>query len=161
MTRLHAITPAHQVDGQPSISFCGHCGEAPASEPDPTGSRVCNHCEMGLILQAPADVAPRAGEPFLVIDTTLSVCAMSAEAEKLLGIEEAAAVNRHVADFLVPADANTPSAENLLGLLIEAVPGSGEPRSAMVRPRDEFGVRFSARVGRCGPPLAALLVITP
>jgi hypothetical protein len=30
----------------------------------------------------------------------------------------------------------------------------------VIRPRDEFGVRFRARIGPCGPPHAALLVLT-
>lgn len=158
--RLRAVRPV-EVDGRglELVAFCGHCGGAPADEVAQQ-SRVCGHCSLGLVLQAPADVAPRADEPFLVIDSSLSVCAVSAAAEELLGIDETSAVNKHVADFLVPADANAPSADNLLALLVEAASGSGEPRTAVVRPREEFGVRFRARIGPCGPPHAALLVLT-
>jgi len=158
--RLRAVAPV-EVDerGLELVAFCGHCGIAPAPEVAPQ-SRVCGHCGLGLVLQAPADVAPRGDEPFLVIDSTLSVCAVSAGAEELLGIDETSAVNKHVVDFLVPADANAPSADNLLVLLVEAASGSGEPRTAVVRPREEFGVRFRARIGPCGPPHAALLVLT-
>jgi hypothetical protein len=158
--RLRAVHPA-QVDerGLQLVAFCGHCGLPPAPEVEQQ-SRVCGHCGLGLVLQAGADVAPRADEPFLVIDSTLSVCAVSAGAEELLGIEETSAVNKHVVDFLVPADANASSADNLLVLLVEAASGSGEPRTAVVRPRQEFGVRFRARIGPCGPPHAALLVLT-
>lgn len=161
MRRMRALRPV-EVDerGLAVVSFCGHC----ALQPDPASqappSRVCGHCGLGLVLQATADLAPRHDEPFLVIDTTLSVCAVSAAAEELLGIDETTAVNKHIADFLVPADANAPSAENLLALLVEVAGGSGEPRTAMVRPRQEFGVRFKARVGPCGPPHAALLVLS-
>jgi hypothetical protein len=112
------------------------------------------------VLQASIDVVPRADEPFLVIDSTLSVCAVSAHAEQLLDIDETKAVNHIVSDFLVPADANAPSADNLLVLLVDAASGSGRPRTAIVRPRQEFGVRFRARIGPCGPPSAALLVLT-
>jgi PAS domain-containing protein len=160
MRRLRALRPV-EVDGRDLglVAFCGHCGVAPAQNAVQQ-SRVCGHCGLGLVLQAPADVAPRNCEPFLVIDSTLSVCAVSAQAEELLGIDETQAVNKHIADFLVPADANAPSADNLLVLLVEAASGSGEPRSAVVRPRQEFGVRFRARIGPCGPPHAALLVLT-
>jgi hypothetical protein len=133
---------------------------APSPVDQAQPSRVCGHCGLGLVLQASADLAPRRDEPFLVIDTTLSVCAVSAAAEELLDIEETKAVNKHVADFLVPADANAPSAENLLALLVEVAGGSGEPRIAVVRPRQEFGVRYKARIGPCGPPHAALLVLS-
>ncbi len=161
MRKLHAVRPA-EIDerGFTLVSFCGHCGMPPAASVESAGSRVCGHCGLGLVLQAPADVAPRGNEPFLVIDSTLSVCAVSARAEDLLGTDETIAVNRHVADFVVPADANAPSAENLLVLLVDAASGSGEPRTAVVRPRSEFGVRFRARIGPCGPPHAALLVLT-
>jgi PAS domain-containing protein len=160
MRRLRAVRPV-EIDerGLERVSFCGHCGVAPA--PDAAqSSRVCAHCGLGLVLQAPADVAPRSGEPFLVIDSSLSVCAVSAGAEQLLGVVETEAVNQHVADFLVPADVNASRADNLLALLVDAASGSGEPRTAVVRPRQEFGVRFRARIGPCGPPHAALLVLS-
>jgi hypothetical protein len=158
--RLRAVRTSEAEEGaRELVAFCGHCGAAPAHEVV-AQSRVCGHCGLGLVLQAPADVAPRDDEPFLVIDATLSVCAVSAGAEKLLGIDETSAVNQHVVDFLVPADANAASADNLLVLLVEAASGSGQPRIAVVRPRQEFGVRFRARIGPCGPPHAALLVLT-
>ena len=161
MRKLHAVRPVeHDERGLRLVSFCGHCGAPPAPGVKASGSRVCGHCGLGLVLQAPSDVAPQGDEPFLVIDSTLSVCAVSARAEHLLGTDETLAVNQHVADFLVPADANAPSAENLLVLLVDAASGSGEPRTAVVRPRSEFGVRFRARIGPCGPPHAALLVLT-
>ena len=161
MRRLHAVRPL-DVDerGLALVSFCGHCGMPPSANIEAPSSRVCGKCGLGLVLHAPADVAPRADEPFLVIDSTLSVCAVSARAEDLLGTHETLAVNQHIADFLVPADANAPSAENLLVLLVDAASGSGAPRTAVVRPRSEFGVRFRARIGPCGPPHAALLVLT-
>jgi hypothetical protein len=123
-------------------------------------SRVCGHCALGLVLQADADLAPRPDEPFLIVDTSLSVCAMSAAAEELFAIEETDAVNNHIADYLVPADANAPSAENLLALLVDVASGCGEACTTVVRPRQEFGVRFRARIGPCGSPRAALLVLS-
>jgi len=161
MRRLRALRPV-QVDerGLEVVSFCGHCAMQPEPARHAPPSRVCGHCGLGLVLQATIDLAPHPDEPFLVIDTTLSVCAVSAAAEELLGIDETQAVNKHVADFLVPADANAPSAENLLALLVEVASGSGESRTTIVRPRQEFGVRFRARIGPCGPPHAALLVLS-
>ena len=159
MRRLRALPSIGAGDrGLEHLSFCGHCGLEPAG---PQPSRVCGLCGLGLVLRAPPDVAPRDGEPFLVIDSTLSVCAVSAGAEELLGIDETTAVNHHIADFLVPADANARSSDNLLALLVEAASGGGEPRTAIVRPRTEFGVRFRVRIGPCGPPHAALLVLSP
>ncbi|MDQ3722002.1 MAG: hypothetical protein M3376_02810 [Actinomycetota bacterium] len=161
MRRLRALRPV-EVDerGLEVISFCGHCARRPLPVSQAAPSRVCGHCGLGLVLQASAGLAPGSDEPFLVVDTTLSVCAVSAAAEQLLGIDEIHAVNKHVADFLVPADANAPSAENLLALLVEVASGAGQSHTTVVRPRQEFGVRFKARIGPCGPPHAALLVLS-
>jgi len=161
MRRLHALRPA-PVDeqGQQLVSFCGHCGLRPDPHAPPPPSRVCGHCGLGLVLQAAVDLAPRPDEPFLVVDTSLSVCAVSAAAEALFAIDETDAVNKHIADFLVPADANAPSAENLLALLVDVAAGSREACTAVVRPRQEYGVRFWARIGPCGSPRAALLVLS-
>ena len=161
MRRLHALRPVEVDDRCPElVSCCGHCGERPDPQIASPGSRVCGHCALGLVLQAGVEFAPRPDEPFLIVDTSLSICAMSVEAEALFGIEETAAVNKHVADFLVPADANAPSAENLLALLVDVAAGCGKPCTAVVRPRQEFGVRFRARIGPCGSPRAALLVLS-
>ena len=161
MRRLHALREvAVDERGAALVSFCGHCGHRPHPLAAAQPSRVCAHCGLGLVLQAAADLAPRRDEPFLIVDTSLSVCAMSAEAEALFGIEETDAVNQHVADFLVPADANAPSADNLLALLVEVAAGSSETCTTVVRPRQEFGVRFRARIGPCGSPRAALLVLS-
>jgi hypothetical protein len=161
MRRLHALRPV-EVDerGTELVSFCGHCGHRPHPVAVPQKSRVCGECGLGLVLQAADDLVPRHDEPFLIVDTSLSVCAMSAAAETLFGIEETDAVNQHVADFLVPADANAPSAENLLALLVEVAAGSSETCTTVVRPRQEYGVRFWARIGPCGSPRAALLVLS-
>ena len=161
MKRLHALRPVAVDDrGQELVSFCGHCGLRPQPETAPPPSRVCGRCGLGLVLQAAAELAPRPDEPVLVVDTSLSVCAVSAAAEALFAIEETDAVNQHIADFLVPADANAPSAENLLTLLVDVAAGSREACTAVVRPRQEFGVRFWARIGPCGSPRAALLVLS-
>ena len=161
MRRLHALRPGRADERDHAlVSFCGHCGLRPQPLAAAPASRVCGHCGLGLVLQADADLAPREDEPFLVIDTSLSVCAVSAAAEALFAIEETAAVNKHIADFLVPADANAPSAENLLTLLIDVAAGSREACTTVVRPRQEYGVRFWARIGPCGSPRAALLVLS-
>ena len=45
-------------------------------------------------------------------------------------------------------------------LLMEAARGEGEGRRIVVRPSAEFGIRFWARIGPCGPPRAALVVLS-
>jgi hypothetical protein len=84
---------------------------------------------------------------------------MSRHAERLLGISETDAVNRHIADFLVPGDAESPTAENLAAVVAWAARGDAPARSVVLRPTNTFGVRYWARIGACGPPSAALIVL--
>jgi PAS domain-containing protein len=145
------------AEPQPQKTFCGHCGAEPETD---IHGRVCQSCGLGVLLTANADAAPSPTDPFMVVDGSLCVCAVSRLAEELLGTEETEAVNRHLSEFLVPADAEAASAENLMDLVINAAGESAEARVAVVRPPDEFGIRFRVQVGACGPPRAALLVLS-
>lgn len=142
---------------QPQTTFCGHCGAEPETD---IHGRVCETCGLGVLLTANADAAPGPDDPFMIVDGSLCVCAVSRLAEGLLGADETEAVNRHLSEFLVPADAEATSAENLMDLVINAASDSAEPRVAVVRPPDEFGIRFRVQVGACGPPRAALLILS-
>lgn len=140
-------------------AFCGHCGRAPERSAEALASRVCARCGMGLILYAAPEAAPAARDPFLVVDSSLAICAVSRRAERLLGVTETEAVNRHVTQYLVPAGPEAPASTNLVALLTWATRSEVEPRSVIVRPADTFGVRFWARVASCGPPAAGLVVL--
>jgi hypothetical protein len=150
-----ALVPEPAYEQAPDVSFCSHCGSPPIAD---AGSRVCGVCELGLLLTASADVAPSPGAAFVVIDDTLSVCGVSAAAEKLLATDETEAVNRHLTELVVPADAEAAGPHNLAVAVTWAARGDDEPRAVTVRPANTFGVRIRARIGRCGPARAALLV---
>lgn len=145
------------ADQRPDQLFCGHCGRPPADEL--SAKRVCERCGLGLYIGAQPELAPKPADPFLLIDGTLSVCGLSRQAEKLLLVEETDVVNRHVSDLLVPADAEAAGPEDLVNLLIHAARGEGTVHDVVLRPTREFGIRFWARIGPCGPPKAALLVL--
>jgi hypothetical protein len=123
-----------------------------------SSSRVCESCALGLMLESGADVAPAVGDPFLVIDDSLSVCAVSAAAELLLATFETEAVNRHITELLVPADAEALGPANLAEAVTWAARGDDATRRVVVRPAKTFGVRIKARIASCGPPRAALIV---
>lgn len=154
---LLAVVPDATPDDSPRVSFCSHCGDRPALDA-PSSSRVCDSCGMGLILQAQSDVAPAAGDPFLVLDGSLAVCAVSASAEGLLATRETDAVNRHITELLVPADAEAQGPANLAVAVTWAARGDASARRVVVRPTNTFGVRLKARIASCGPPTAALIV---
>ena len=164
MTELHlqAVGPGVSVVPEatpaqvPQTAFCSHCGKRPAD--DQPDSRVCSSCHLGLVLSADADIAPEPGSAFLVVDQTMSVCAVSSSAERLLATNETDAVNRHVTELLVPADAEAAGPQNLAVAVTWAARGDNGANSVTVRPSNTFGVRMKARIGTCGPPRAALIV---
>jgi hypothetical protein len=119
---------------------------------------VCESCGFGLLLQCAANVAPTAGQPFLVLDQSMSICAVSAGAEELLAALETEAVNRHVTELIVPADAEADARHNLAMAITWAVRGDEAAHKVVVRPANTFGIRLTARIAPCGPPRAALLV---
>jgi len=153
---LALVPPLPPEPVAPSVSFCSHCGARP--ETTDTTSRVCRTCEFGLLLESAAEVAPAAGSAFLVLDSSLSICAVSAAAEELLATRETDAVNRHVTELLVPADAEAQGRENLAVAITWAARGDEGFRRAVVRPANTFGVRLTVRIAGCGPKRAALVV---
>ena len=153
-----ALVPTEPLHSAPEerVLFCGHCGKRPAEEPD---SRVCNSCGLGLLLETAGAAAPEEGGAFLVIDSTMAVCAVSAAAEELLATQETDAVNRHLTELLVPADAEAQGPTNLAVAVTWAARGDGDIRRTFVRPAKTFGVRLKARIASCRSPEAALIVL--
>lgn len=150
--------PAPRQDG-PQVVFCGYCARAATAAPDAPVARICSDCGLGMMLTADAALAPSAGQATLVVDRSLSVCAMSRAAEALLGLQEPAAVNRHLSELLTPAHAEATGLASLVAVVVGAAGGDAMVRRTVVRPAGEFGVRYAMRVGACGPPRAALLVL--
>jgi hypothetical protein len=141
----------------PVVAFCGHCGEAPPT-PMAARSRVCALCGLGVVIEAAEDLAPAPGGSFLIVDDHLELCALSRAAERLLGVVEPAAVHRHISDFLEPADAEAGPGDALLHAIAGATVHA-PTQAVVVRPAGEYGVRYAARVGSCGPPAGALIVL--
>lgn len=154
------LVPATAEAARPHRWFCGRCGSpSPHGHVPPPFSRGCETCGLGILVEAPADVAPAPGDAFLIVDRTLAVQALSDAAAQLLGLDADAAVGRPVSELLCAADAEAPGAEPLGAAIVQAAGGEDEPLHVTVRPSDVFGVRMRLRVGACGPPRAALLVV--
>lgn len=156
---LRLVTPPEREAAAPLVSFCSHCGARPAPPSLAPTTRVCGACGLGLILECGADVAPKTGDAFLVLDRSLAVCAVSEAAERLLAASEPDVVNRHVTDLLMPAGAEEKSGTSLSVAVAWAARGEGGSRTTVVRPANTFGIRLTARIASCGPPRAALLVL--
>jgi hypothetical protein len=152
---LAVVSNEHPVR-QELVGFCSHCGAHPEqNHPD---SRVCPSCELGLVITSSVDAAPGPGDAFLVLDSSLAVCAVSGAAESLLATRETDAVNRHITELIVPADAEAKGAANLAVAVTWAARGDGTTRRLFVRPANTFGVRMPVRISSCGPPKAAVIL---
>ena len=160
---LRVIGSPAPAAAAPRTVFCSHCAKTPPGGLAPeVGSRVCTSCNLGLLLEAPEALAPKGRDAFVVVDRTLAVQALSKRAEKLLGLREVDAIDRRITDLVVPADAESADParpHSLSALLVEAAAGADEVTETVVRPADEFGVRFAARIGPCGPAPGALVVL--
>ena len=151
-----ALVPGLDPAATESVSFCSHCAAAPAIPRE--ASRVCADCGLGLMLEAERGLAPSRNGAFVVLDGSLTVCAVSRAAEAMLATRETDAVNRHLTELLVPADAETQGPHNLAVAVTWAARGDQGYRRVTVRPANLFGVRIAARIGSCGPQTAAMMV---
>lgn len=149
---------------QTHVWFCAYCGRGgtPREQPDAL-ERVCSACGFGLLLEALSVVAPSQADAFLVIDNRFAIEAISHQAEELLGIRERDVVRRPLTDLLVPGDPHRRGAVELIAAVSEATSGApgSRPSQLLVRPTDKPELRIHARIGRCGPPLGALIVLEP
>jgi hypothetical protein len=162
MTQTLAATRQFRLvrpDDQPSGWFCGHCAARFDQRDSASIPRVCPSCSLGMVLQASEDVIPDASTPFLIVDSSLTVQALSAQAERTLGISEERAVNRHVTELLIPGDAEPSAAGSLAGAITTAAAGDDPVERVAVRPSNTFGIRMFARIAACGPPRAALITL--
>jgi hypothetical protein len=114
---------------------------------------------MGLLLQADARLAPDGGDAFLVVDDRLIVRAFSRGAEELLGESEPAVIHRPITQLVVGAGAPWAMDAGLLQLLRASAGGATPIVETLVAPAQDRARRLRARIGPCGPPAAALLVI--
>ena len=139
--------------------FCGYCGAAPTGAVPTPMSRVCEHCASGLLLEAPADVAPDSNDPFLIVDSRLTVQAVSRRAEQIFGVVEADVTDHPIAELITDADVEVDDSQSFAAALLSAALDDEGRHSTFVRPRDAYGIRIRARVSHCGPPRAALIVL--
>ncbi len=116
-------------------------------------------CEMGTVLRAPPGLQPRFYEPFVIVDSGLCIQAISHHAELMLMVDEPAAAGVPLEEFLVCH----PSRDqiDLAGLVQRAVGGSRLTTRVELCTVGDPAIEVVARVACCGPPAAALLILTP
>jgi hypothetical protein len=143
-----------------SQTFCTYCGYPPMGPWCSRAHRVCMRCEMGTVLRAPPGLQPRFDEPFVIVDQRLRVQAVSRRAEAVLGVDEPAAFDSPLEELLVSRNGDR-GHKRIAALVEDAVAGSTRAKTIELRTTFDPLTRFVTRVAACGPPAAALLVLTP
>lgn len=116
------------------------------------------------MLEAARDDAPATDEPFVVVDASLIVCSLSMSAERLLRTSESCTIHRSASSLFVLADSESGSFAGRLADAVRAALDRGETSTFHVRPPvggADGETEMRMRVGICGTPPAALLVVSP
>lgn len=138
-----------------SHAFCSYCGYPPMGRWRTPAHRVCMRCQLGVILRAPAGAEPRYDAPFLIIDRQLAVQAVSRNAEVVLSVDEPTGVGMPLRELLICDDGE-------VALLVElAMSGAEQSDGLELRTVANPEIRLRGRFTCCGPPPAALLVLSP
>jgi len=153
---LEGPGPEDQGPPRDQVTFCSHCGARTGGS---SVSRVCRRCEMGLLLHARPELAPGPGDAFVVCDADLRVCALSRGAEQLLGAFEPAVIHAPLGDLVAGVSRDIDGTSALPRLLRKAAAGQLGIERTIVSLAGLRDATWPARVGACGRPPAALLVI--
>lgn len=148
---------------EPYVWFCACCGHRPVGEAPKPFERMCSKCGVGLLLEAAAEIAPAPTDPFVVVGNDFEVAAISHYAEELLGVHERSVIGHRLTELLLPADGDPHGASALVAAVEEAASGAAGARPLHLRLRavNHSELELHARLGRCGPPVGALIVLEP
>jgi hypothetical protein len=126
-------------------------------------ARACPTCGLGILIEAPVAVCPAPDDAFLVVDHDLQVQAVSCRAEQLLSVYERFVVGAELTDLLVPIDCDAQGSGLLTDAAFSAAGAEPMPVPAhlVLRPTANPALTLRARIGRCGPSPAALIVLEP
>jgi hypothetical protein len=126
-------------------------------------ARVCRSCGLGILIEAPVPVAPAPHDAFLVVEHELQVQAVSCRAEQLLSVHERSVVGAELTDLLLPIDCDAQGSGLLTDAAFSAAGAEPMPVPAhlVLRATSNPALTLRARIGRCGPSPAALIVLEP
>ncbi|MBV9214410.1 MAG: PAS domain-containing protein [Actinobacteria bacterium] len=162
MTNLARVSPAHGRAEQRSkvTHFCTHCASlsnAPNGNAErPHRGRVCPDCALGVILSCSRATLDTEGAAFLVVTADLRITAASESAERLFRVPDGL-YGRPLLSVMTSPD----GIGDLARQVVRAASGARRPVTVEVdaaASRVPRGVT-RARIGGCGSPPAALVVI--
>ena len=165
MRHLARVQPASSAQGRAAngdelTRFCTHCGsvfDAPTvTAGRPNRGRVCPHCGLGVILTCAAETLSAPGAAFLVVTADLRVSAASEAAEKLFAVRDGL-YGRPLLSLLT----SPVGVRELARRIVQAASGSRAPTTLRVEAAAAAlsATELVARIGWCGSPPAALVVV--
>jgi hypothetical protein len=162
LARVHPASAHGRSEGEELTRFCTHCAvlfDAPtAPAGTPNRGRVCARCGLGVILTCSSATLTAPGAAFLVVTAELRVSAASQPAEQMLAIPDGSFGRPLLSLLTSPAGVG-----ELARVVVRAANGTLAPATLAVEAASsevESGP-FEARVGGCGNPPAALVVVEP
>jgi hypothetical protein len=162
LAQVQSATAHGRAAGEDLTRFCTHCaslfeGPPPAADP-PLRGRVCGECSLGVVLTCAGDMLDGPGEAFLIVTADLRVSAASEAAEHLFHVPEGT-FGRPLLSLMTSPE----GIEELSRRVVTAASGSRASSKIQIEPaasRLPAGV-LEARIGGCGDPPAALVVVEP
>lgn len=136
-----ARTEPRPEQGHAEVRFCTHCGTLSPEH----GRRVCESCGLGVVLACAPGLLTRTDAAFLVVTSDLRISAASAAAERVVGEVSG--------EPLLDVFSGDPALPRWIG---RAAMGSRRVATVALRCGTR---RIDARIGACGDPPAALVVL--
>jgi hypothetical protein len=165
MRHLARVQPASahgRAESEELARFCTHCAslfEGPTITADrPLRGRVCGRCSLGVVLTCAGEMLDGPGEAFLIVTGDLLVSAASEAAEHLFQVPDGT-YGRPLLSLMTSPEGTS----ELSRRVFAAANGDRSPSTIQVEPaasRLPAGV-LEARIGGCGDPPAALVVLEP
>ena len=157
MRHLARVEPASahgRARGADLTRFCTHC--ASLYDAGSSRERVCKLCGLGVVLTCASATLTTAGAAFLVVTSDLRVSAASRHAEDMFEVP-GGTYGRPLMSLLTSPE----GVGELARLVVRAANGTYAPANIPVEPASSKmdASEFEARIGGCGNPPAALVVV--
>ena len=167
LARVHPASTQGRVEGEELTRFCTHCAtlfDAPTAQAGtPNRGRVCTRCGLGVVLPCSAATLTAPGAAFLVVTSDLRVSAASQAAENMFAVPDGIYGRPLMSLLTSPAGVG-----ELARVVVRAANGAFAPAtlpveaaagSVAVPATGATATALEARVGGCGNPPAALVVV--
>jgi hypothetical protein len=154
LAQVHPDSAHGRAAGDALTHFCTHCAslfDQPAAR-----RRVCPSCGLGVVLTCSSATLEAPGAAFLVVTSDLRVSAGSKQAEDLFSAHDGI-FGRPLMSLITSPD----GIGELAQLVVAAAGGTMAPSTIPVQSAGSKldDVSLEARIGGCGNPPAALIVV--